>query len=93
MTALQVIEAVLRHGGQVTLRGEKVNCRVPEVEDDALIRELKQQRDAIARLLRIREEQSLGRDNRCYTHGTHEEWYRHPGAGWDRICAKCHPRV
>jgi Domain of unknown function (DUF3854) len=20
-------------------------------------------------------------------------WYRHPGAGWDRICAKCHPRV
>lgn len=93
MTAPELIEAVLRCGGQLTLRGEKVHCRVPNAVEDGLIRELRQQRDAIARVLRLREEQYVGRGNLCYTHGTHEEWYRHPGDGPDRVCAKCHPKV
>jgi hypothetical protein len=56
MTALEVIDLVESAGGQVSLRGGKVNCRLPEGTDEALIKLLREQRDDIARGLRLREE-------------------------------------
>ena len=88
MTALEIIEAVKSAGGRLTLRGKKVSCRIPDNADAKLIEALREQRDGVARLLRLQQEQYVGKDNRCYTHGTHEEWYRHPGDGPDRVCAK-----
>ena len=93
MTALEIIEAVKSAGGRLTLRGKKVSCRIPDDGDPKLIEALREKRDGVARLLRLQQEQYVGKDNRCYTHGTHEEWYRHPGDGPDRVCAKCHPRI
>jgi hypothetical protein len=91
MTALEVIDLVESAGGQVSLRGGKVNCRLPEGTDEALIKLLREQRDDIARGLRLREEY-IGKANRCYLHGTHDDWYQHSGEGPDRVCAMCHPR-
>jgi hypothetical protein len=92
MTALELIDLVEIAGGQLSLRGGKVNCRLREGTDQELIRFLREQRDEIARALRLREEY-IGKANRCFVHGTHEQWYQHPGNGPDRVCARCHPRV
>ncbi len=56
MTALEVIHLVESAGGRVSLRSGKVNCRLPEGTDEALIKLLREQRDDIARALRLREE-------------------------------------
>jgi hypothetical protein len=37
-------------------------------------------------------EEYIGKANRCYLHGTHDDWYQHSGEGPDRVCAMCHPR-
>jgi hypothetical protein len=92
---LEIIEAVMSVGGRLTLRDKRVHCRIPDNGDARLIEALRERREAVARLLRLQQGQGqyVCRDNRCYTHGTHEEWYRHPGGGPDRVCAKCHPRI